>query len=117
MMKLSLTVQSALSKALFATVVASAALVVGCENRDAADGAPSIEDSTQALMRTAPDRSALGGARRAAASPNARLSAVECTGHQDTGGRICCDETHCCINIKGTINCDLPPRRPKIKAQ
>lgn len=37
-------------------------------------------------------------------------SPVECEGHQDEGGRICCDATHCCINIKGVINCRLPPK-------
>jgi hypothetical protein len=126
-MKISLNVQSVLTKALFATVVAGSAVAVGCDNRDAADGAPSVGESTQALMRATPDRGALGEARKAprkgaldearlaAASPNARLSAVSCTGHQDQGGRICCDETHCCINIGGTINCDLPPRNPKIQ--
>lgn len=40
-------------------------------------------------------------------------SPVECEGHQDEDGRICCDATHCCINIKGVINCKLPPKEKK----
>lgn len=40
-------------------------------------------------------------------------SAVTCEGDQNHGGRICCDSTHCCINILGVINCKLPPRDRK----
>jgi hypothetical protein len=110
-MKISLNVQSVFSKALFATILAGAATVVGCKSGDAADGA--VGNSTQAMVGSAPSKGAVDMARQAAASPAARLSAVTCTGDQNNGGRICCDETHCCINIGGTINCELPPRSPK----
>ncbi len=43
-------------------------------------------------------------------------SPVTCSGDQNNGGRICCDATHCCININGTINCNLgPPKNAGIR--
>ncbi len=76
---------------------------VGCA---APDEEETTGESEDALL--------LGGLKQSAPLPELaadqkKPSPVECSGHQDEGGRICCDATHCCINIGGVINCKLPP--------
>jgi hypothetical protein len=99
---------------LVATALVGLAMAVGCGNAEA-DGELTgqsedalgrrtlgdVEPSEPATLETAPV------AERQQPSP------VTCEGHQDHGGRICCDATHCCINILGVINCNLPPRPTK----
>ena len=91
-MTISPKVQSVVSKALFAAILAGSAMAVGCGS---ADG-----ESEQA-----PAPSAVEDTGRSTSALQTSLSAVTCSGDQNNGGRICCDATHCCINIGGVINC------------
>jgi hypothetical protein len=77
-----------LSKVLVATFVAGAAMVVGCGSAEEPEESAAQSEELSIVP-----------------------SPVTCEGDQDKGGRICCDATHCCINIGGTINCKLPPRK------
>ena len=79
-----------LSKALFTAFVTCAAMVVGCASAEEREPEESAAVSEELSIAPSP---------------------VTCEGDQDKGGRICCDATHCCINIGGTINCKLPPRK------
>jgi hypothetical protein len=84
-----------------ATALVGLTMGVGCVD---ADGGGSTGQTPEALV-VSNDPMLLGELKRPT-----RPSAVTCSGHQDQGGRICCDAKHCCINIKGVINCSLPPR-------
>jgi len=93
-----------------ATTLVGLTMVVGCGSADGGD--TSTGESEEALAQSAGGM--LGGPQQAAPS-RAQPSQVTCSGDQNNGGRICCDATHCCININGVINCNLPA--PTRKAQ
>jgi hypothetical protein len=92
-------------KILVLGIVATALVTAtGCSR---ANGVLSVEDTPEAQVQVV--EGPLGNLQQSAPSRmQAQPSKVTCSGDQDNGGRICCDETHCCINIKGTINCKLP---------
>ncbi len=98
--------RSVLSKSLLAAM-AGAAMLVAC-----ARGEDPVEKAA-----AQPDAEQVPAARAFANEMSSRPSAVTCSGDQNQDGRICCDATHCCINIRGVINCKLPPRKAQLQAR
>lgn len=89
------------------TALAALTMSVGCRN---------VDDSKAGQSDTAVDPSdpvvlelQSGTAPAPANAMRLKPSPVTCSGDQNHGGRLCCDATHCCINILGVINCKLPP--------
>lgn len=79
----------------------------GCADVDADESGQSEEAAAE------PEGAMLAEVQQSGVAPatinSPKPSPVTCTGDQNNGGRICCDATHCCINILGVINCSLPP--------
>ena len=99
---------------LVATAVVGLVMGVGCSASDLANdpAARALSEPSVDSMRVDSKETAPAPAPVNVTSPvRPKPSTVTCEGDQNHGGRICCDATHCCINILGVINCKLPPRK------
>ncbi|HEY8076064.1 MAG TPA: hypothetical protein VIF62_18180 [Labilithrix sp.] len=101
------------TKKIVVTALIGLTMVVGCSKTggDAPNGeqlgdslGQSADGLVGALQQSAP--------AKPAAAPR---GPVTCSGDQNGDGRICCDDTHCCINIGGKINCKLGPMPKTMK--
>lgn len=89
-----------------ATALVGLTMGVGCGSADDAEATGQSEDALRRpgdVVAAEPQQAA-----PPAEAAQAKPSPVTCSGDQNHGGRICCDATHCCINILGVINCHLP---------
>lgn len=98
--------------AVVATAFVGLTTGVGCGNADQSELDESNETNAQPVDAMIPEVQESGLAPSQISLP--KPSPVTCTGDQNNGGRICCDATHCCINILGVINCSLPPRTTQL---
>jgi hypothetical protein len=98
---------------LVTTALFGLALGVGCKGVENLESDPAAQALSQPeAMRVDLNQSGSTSTNTTQASPvRPKPSQVSCEGDQNHGGRICCDSTHCCINILGVINCKLPPRK------
>ncbi len=94
------------------TTLVGLTVVVGCKGSKS-DPSPGESAVGEALGESAVDGLLTKHLAQSAPTKTQARGTVTCSGDQNNGGRICCDDTHCCININGTINCNLPGRTRK----